>query len=261
MGQIGEQLPILQYLMVLNNNQTLNFVQCSPVLIPAQCTNHTISELISAQISPIMHSKNMNVRYCGYLNHNNSLYLFGQINAQNNKISQNVGMFSLIDEIVNVKSSSQVPICLDTVSLFTNNPILCFLYDTKNRQIKIPVVGYTLCSKSKINYHIMYGIDSSSKYYCTNATALTNQLASMTLSDIRILRVAIFISTCKIMPQSQNEFMPIQIAPQSDCNTYTYYPKLLTSVICMKTVTDSAITQVPLSDFYFVKKNTINKSK
>jgi hypothetical protein len=257
MGQICGQLPILQYLMVssLSNEQIkeqkqLKMFQCNPSLLPQSCTNHTLSEFINAQISPFVNNTHTNARYCGYIHQDDILYVFGQINALCKITSNTIGGFSLIDEIVNSKSSNGLPICSNTSLLFTYNPKLCFLYDTKNRQIEIPIAGYTECHKTKLQYHIAYGIDSSRRVYCTNVQAINSQLNS---PNFGILRVALFISDCNIISQSKNINIDenttiLTFDKYNNKNTYTYYPKLLNGVINMKNSTDEGINQIPLGE-------------
>jgi len=256
MGQIRGQLPILQYLTIFDLdekektlNKKINLLRCNPSLIPQPCTNHSISEFVSSQLSTIISSANINSRYCGYIHHDDILYIFCQINAECKILSPDLGCFSLIDEIVNVKSSNGIPICPNVVSLFTHNPNLCFLYDTKKCQIERPIAGYTLCSNAKLNYYIIYGIDSTSRSYYINIQVLKTKLKTENLLNIGILRSAIFLSVCKIMPQLQDDVpVPVPVpVPEPYNSTYTYYPKILNGIVCMGYSTDGTITQLPLS--------------
>lgn len=151
------------------------------------------------------------IKFVGFFERNNNLYLFfdlteNKIQLHNNSTVQ----FALIDEIVNHKNICNVTINEFVVQLFQKNQDLCFLIDDTNLTYDIPIVGFTSKPDTRLNYTYIFGQTKCNKneilgpyYYFesyNDAFTKVNQMEKMGL-----VRFAIFTGNMKYIENFPND--------------------------------------------------------
>ena len=121
-------------------------------------------------------SLNQTIYFKGFKKYNNKLFAFYELNEINKKpesISVNNNCIyerCLIYEILNTQKIKKINISNTVVDFFLNNSSFCYLYNTKNEMIEIPITAFQMISQSKLNY-ISYNeiiLESNDNYYKLN---------------------------------------------------------------------------------------------
>lgn len=91
--------------------------------------------------------------YKGYVNVGSKVYIFIDTSVIDIEISENKEYsWVIIDEIVNKKSSNNIPICNIVIDIFSNNSDIKNIYTENNDIIEYPICVY-ICDKSDDNYN------------------------------------------------------------------------------------------------------------
>lgn len=91
--------------------------------------------------------------YKGYVNEGSKVYIFIDTSVIDIEIPENKEYsWVIVDEIINKKSSNNIPICNIVIDIFSNNPDIKNIYTENNDIIEYPICVY-ICDKSDDNYN------------------------------------------------------------------------------------------------------------
>jgi len=91
--------------------------------------------------------------YKGYVNEGSKVYIFIDTSVIDIEIPENKEYsWIIVDEIINKKSSNNIPICNIVIDIFSNNPDIKNIYTENNDIIEYPICVY-ICDKSDDNYN------------------------------------------------------------------------------------------------------------
>lgn len=90
--------------------------------------------------------------YKGYVNIEDKVYIFIDTSVINIEIPENKEYsWIIVDEIVNKKSSNNIPICDIVIDMFSNNSDIKYIYTENNDIIEYPICVY-ICKSEDNNY-------------------------------------------------------------------------------------------------------------
>jgi hypothetical protein len=222
------KIPFLQFLLINNFfNQSLSFLPINlnnmkfvdNEKLMDYYKNYMINFLKIENNSTIDDST---VDFKGFYVMNNEMYIFLDITKCKlmlNDISKDsILWFALVDEIVNTKNLSGIPIDSEVTDFFTLNSEFLFLYDKNNKKYEIPVVSYVCKTEYKTNFTYMFGVSSNKiesifgpYYYFTNYENCLKQIQNSNKSKMGLIRFALFLNKTKVI---QN--LPEDIIDKSD---------------------------------------------
>ena len=91
--------------------------------------------------------------YKGYVNEGSKVYIFIDTSVIDIEIPENKEYsWVIVDEIINKKSSNNIPICNIVIDIFSNNSDIKNIYTENNDIIEYPICVY-ICDKSDDNYN------------------------------------------------------------------------------------------------------------
>ena len=94
----------------------------------------------------------INKNYKGFIPFENNVYIFIGISDVNIKLPDDGEYYwAIIDELINMKSINNIPICNNITNVFQSNEEIKYIYNENNVPIEIPIVGYT-CTNNKTGY-------------------------------------------------------------------------------------------------------------
>ena len=157
------------------------------------------------------------IKFDGFYEYNNSLYLFFDLTK--NKIqlydiySSSFLWLGLIDEIVNHKNICNIKVNESVTQIFQENQDLCFLVDDKDDTYDLPVVCFTSNPEKKLNYTYIFGQIKENKneilgpYYYFKDYYNAFEEAGNIKDDIKmgIIRFAIFKGNVKYIENYPND--------------------------------------------------------
>jgi hypothetical protein len=115
------------------------------VYLPNQCYEYLETNF---KLSDEMINKN----YKGFISVENNVYIFICISDTNIKLNKEIDYYwAIIDEIINMKSINNIPICDKIINVFHSNKEIQNIHDENNVPIEMPIVGYT-CTINKNGY-------------------------------------------------------------------------------------------------------------
>ena len=158
------------------------------------------------------------IRFDGFYEHNNNLYLFFdltkiKINLYDIYSSSSL-WFGLIDEIVNYKHICNIKVNESVTNFFQENQDLCFLVDENDDIYELPIACFIPSPENKLNYSYMFGQIKEDKnqilgpyYYFKNYYNAFEEAGSLITDNIRmgLVRFAVFVSNVKYIENYPND--------------------------------------------------------
>jgi hypothetical protein len=166
-------IPFNQFLLYKTPDKTLVLPKFTvPRKSPAN-----ILDLATEYISQILNTKDYT--YKGYNKYSDCVYLYFDFTKSNlnvNTISREkcTIWYALVDELLNVKHVSGLPIDSAVTDYFNGNLELLFLKDSSNKSYEIPMVAYASVNQQMLSYTHAFGIKKThhsllgTHYYFTN---------------------------------------------------------------------------------------------
>ena len=118
----------------------------SDVTLPNQCYKYLEDNFsLSDEI--------INKNYKGCVSFDNGIYVFINISDTDIKLREEVEYYwAIVDEIINMKSINNIPICNKIITIFKSNEEIQNIYDENNDPIEIPIIGYTCTANDTSGY-------------------------------------------------------------------------------------------------------------
>ena len=114
--------------------------------LPEQCSQYLKNNFGIAYDNSIEY-------YKGYVNDGSKIYIFIDTSVIDIEIPENKEYsWVIVDEIINKKSSNNIPICNIVIDIFSNNSDIKNIYNENNDIIEYPICVY-ICDKSDDNYN------------------------------------------------------------------------------------------------------------
>lgn len=162
--------PFIQYLLTNDGFNKLIF----PVLpVYSTFNKDTLQSYSKVFLSGILKVENFEmfnsqIDFNGFYEFQNTLYLFFDVTKCELKLddtySDNITRFALIDEVINRRNVSNIPLDSSVFNFFSQNPSFNFLYDINNDPYEIPIVGYVgKQSPEKLNFVYTFGESAKNK--------------------------------------------------------------------------------------------------
>jgi len=158
------------------------------------------------------------IRFDGFYEENNNLYLFFDLtknNIQLYDIYNNSSLwFVLIDEIVNHKNICNIKINQAVTQIFQENHEFSFLIDDKDEPYELPIVCFISSSENKLNYNCMFGQIKEDKnqilgpyFYFKDYYSAFEEAGSLIKDNMKmgLVRFAIFIGNVKYIENYPND--------------------------------------------------------
>jgi hypothetical protein len=165
-----------------------------------------------------------NIEYKGFYIYNNEMYLFLDVTKYqlllNDVYRENMLWFALVDEIVNIRMLSGMPISPNVVEFFSLNSQFIFLYDTNGDKYEIPSIAYVIAPEDKTNFTFVFGVSSSNSesifgpyYYFTNYENCLRQLKTLKQKivvekkepNMGIIRFGLFLEKTKVVENLETD--------------------------------------------------------
>jgi hypothetical protein len=158
------------------------------------------------------------VKFDGFYEHNNNLYLFFDLTE--NKVnlydiySNSSLWFGLIDELVNHKHICNIKVNESVSNFFRENQEFCFLVDDKDDIYQLPVVCFMSSTEKKLNYNYMFGQIKEDKnqilgpyFYFKDYYNAFEEAGNLIKDNIKmgLVRFAIFTGNVKYIENYPND--------------------------------------------------------
>lgn len=180
----------------------------------SELIEHTKGYLAGLLNSTNIELFNETVEFDGFLDYNNSLYLFFNITkckVEVNDIYRNSRLWlALMDEIVNYKHICNIPINQSVVDFFILNEYCCFLLDKNENNYEIPLVCYVAKPENKLNFTLLFGEPKTNKnailgpyYYFKDFHSAFKECGE--LINGGVVRFAAFVGNTKFIENNPND--------------------------------------------------------
>jgi len=224
------KFPFLQFLL-LNELGMLSFISIENNLYIdnsklIEFSKNYLSTCLNLSQNVLEHPyiKDENIEYKGFYIYNNEMYLFLDITKYqlllNDVYRENMLWFALVDEIVNTRALSGMPISPNVVEFFSLNSQFIFLYDTNGDKYEVPSIAYVIAPEDKTNFTFVFGVSSSNSqsifgpyYYFTNYENCLRQLKTMKQKNVvekkepnmGIIRFGLFLEKTKVVENLETD--------------------------------------------------------
>ena len=158
------ELPYIEYLMNNSYNNKSKKQQFEFPNIKYAPSKRTVLDQAKNHVSTVLLKNNEVVKYRGYLNTNNGIYLFFHKYFRKLKFPYKLSMIDdelwwiVTSEIVNFKKVLYIDVDKRVIDLFIKNPSIMRLYDCNNHLLETPVVCYYGDQYQKITYLAFFGL-------------------------------------------------------------------------------------------------------
>ena len=158
------QVPFIEYLMNNSYNNQSKKQQFEFPNIKYAPSKRTVLDQAKNYVSTVLLKNNEVVKYRGYLNTNNGIYLFFHKYFRKLKFPYKLSMIDdelwwiVTSEIVNFKKVLYIDVDKRVIDLFIKNPSVMRLYDCNHHLLETPVVCYYGDQYQKITYLAFFGL-------------------------------------------------------------------------------------------------------
>jgi hypothetical protein len=158
------ELPYIEYLMNNSYNNKSKKQQFEFPNIKYAPSKRTVLDQAKNYVSTVLLKNNEVVKYRGYLNTNNGIYLFFHKYFRKLKFPYKLSMIDdelwwiVTSEIVNFKKVLYIDVDKRATDLFIKNPSIMRLYDCNNHLLETPIVCYYGDQYQKITYLAFFGL-------------------------------------------------------------------------------------------------------
>jgi len=184
-------LPFNQFLLFKTPENTLVLPKFTvPRKSPAN-----ILDLATEYISQILNTKDYT--YKGYNKYNDCVYLYFDFTKSNLNINTICRekcsiWYTLVDELLNVKHVSGLPIDSVVTDYFNHHLELLFLKDSNNKSYEIPMIAYASVNKQMLTYTHAFGVKKTHHSLLGTHYYFTNYENSLTQHADGLCRFALF---------------------------------------------------------------------
>ena len=158
------ELPYIEYLMNNSYNNKSKKQQFEFPNIKYAPSKRTLLDQAKNHVSTVLFKDNEVVKYRGYINTNNGIYLFFHKYFRKLKFPYKLSMIDdelwwiVTSEIVNFKKVLYIDVDKRVIDLFIKNPSIMRLYDCNNHLLETPIVCYYGDQYQKITYLAFFGL-------------------------------------------------------------------------------------------------------
>ena len=158
------ELPFIEYMMKNGYNKESKKQQFEFPNIKYAPSKRTALDQVKNHVSTVLFKDNEVVKYRGYINTNNGIYLFFHKYFRKLKFPYKLSMIDdelwwiVTSEIVNFKKVLYIDVDKRVIDLFIKNPSVMRLYDCNHHLLETPVVCYYGDQYQKITYLAFFGL-------------------------------------------------------------------------------------------------------